>query len=72
MLFECLAGQPPFSAEREDVIQQMRLGDALPSLRELRSEVPPSLTGVLERALATPREDRWQSAQEMDEALAAI
>ncbi len=71
VLFECLAGQPPFSAEREDVIQQMRLDDALPSLRELRSEVPPGLARVLERALATPRADRWQSAQEMDEALTA-
>lgn len=72
VLFECLAGQPPFTAEREDVIQQMHLDHAPPDVRALRSDVPSALNRVLERALVTPREGRWQSAEEMEQALAGV
>ena len=41
-------------------------------VRSIRSEVPDDLARVVTRALAKDRNDRWQSAAEMQRALAAV
>ena len=43
VLFECLAGQPPFVHRNEAVVLQMHLTQPAPDLRTLRPEIPAKL-----------------------------
>ena len=72
MLFECLAGQPPFIHKNEAVVLQMHLTQPAPDLRTLSPEIPTELATSLGRALAKTPGERWQTAAEMREALAAV
>jgi serine/threonine-protein kinase len=72
MLFECLAGQPPFNHRNEAVVLQLHLTQPAPDVRTLRSDAPAELAGTLAKALAKAPKDRWRSAAEMREALAAV
>ena len=72
VLFECLAGQPPFHAAREEAILRLHLAGKHPKIRKLRKDTPKELAAVLDKALQNEREDRWQSAAEMKAALPAF
>src|SRR6476660_9821710 len=43
VLFECLAGQPPFTHRNEAVVLQLHLTQTPPDLRALRADVPPEM-----------------------------
>jgi serine/threonine-protein kinase len=70
VLFECLAGHPPFSSSHEDLVLRMHLdpGDR-PDLAASREDLSPALVDAVTRALEQERDARWQSAQAMAEAL---
>jgi len=69
ILFELLAGRPPFvAAEDFDLIDQ-HLNAEPPRLRELDPAMPAVLDDVLARALAKPPADRFADALEMASAL---
>lgn len=70
MLFECLAGQPPFTHRNEAVVLQLHLTQPAPDVRTLRPETPPELAVGIARALLKAPEDRWQTAAAMRDALA--
>jgi serine/threonine-protein kinase len=69
VLFECLAGRPPFSSPISAAVLDMHQHHAPPDLRGLRRDVPSELSAVVGRALAKSRAERWQQAIEMREAL---
>lgn len=69
VLFECLAGRPPFTAERDDIVLRMHLDHRAPEVRSFREEIPERLALVVDRSLKGPREERWQTAAEMRGAL---
>ena len=72
MLFECLAGQPPFHHRNEAVVLQLHLTQPAPDVRNLRSDTPAELADVISRSLAKNPADRWPSASNMREAIAAV
>jgi eukaryotic-like serine/threonine-protein kinase len=72
VLFECVAGQPPFVHKNEAVVLQMHLTQVAPELRSLRPEIPAELSAGIGRALAKAPDERWQSAAAMRDALAAV
>jgi eukaryotic-like serine/threonine-protein kinase len=72
LLFECLAGQPPFSHRNEAVVLQLHLTQAAPDVRTLRSDTPAELAQGIARALAKDPEERWSSATSMRDALATV
>lgn len=72
VLFECLAGQPPFVHRNEAVVLQLHLTQPAPDVRTLRSDVPADLATGISRALAKNPQDRWRSAAEMREAIAGV
>jgi serine/threonine protein kinase len=72
MLFECLAGQAPFSHRNEAVVLQLHLSQPAPDVRTLRSDTPTELATSIARALAKAPSDRWRSAAEMRDALASV
>jgi eukaryotic-like serine/threonine-protein kinase len=72
VLFECLAGQPPYAHRNEAVVLQFHLNQQVPDVRTLRSDTPAELAMVITKALAKTRDQRWNSAAEMREALAGV
>jgi serine/threonine-protein kinase len=65
VLFECLAGQPPFNNANEALLVQEHLERPAPDVRTFRSDVPASMADAIARALQKAPADRWQSADEM-------
>lgn len=70
VLFECLAGQPPFQHRNEAVVLQLHLTQPAPDLRTVRPDTPRELAEGIARALAKAPEARWQTAAAMRESLA--
>jgi serine/threonine protein kinase len=68
-LFEMLSGKPPFEADSAMTLMMMQLNDPLPDLRELQPDTPPGLVAITNKALEKNRDERYQSASEMADAL---
>jgi serine/threonine-protein kinase len=69
VLFEALAGQPPFSSPSAAAVLDMHQRRPAPSVRDLRPDVPEALARVIARALEKLPANRWQTAVEMRAAL---
>ena len=68
VLFECLAGRPPFTHPSEAVVLDLHQHEPPPDLAILRPEAG-ALAPVLAKALAKLPSDRWQSANDMKAAM---
>jgi tRNA A-37 threonylcarbamoyl transferase component Bud32 len=69
VLYELIAGRPPFQAETDIATAMMRLtADPVP-LRSLVPGLPRSVEGAILRAMAQAPEDRFQTAESMRSAL---
>ena len=72
VLFECLAGQPPFAGESPTAIMaKICLDDSVDVARK-RPETPARLVALIARMLAKDPEERPAKADEVARALAAI
>src|SRR5437773_11530111 len=69
VLFESIAGRPPFSSARAAAVLDMHQHERAPDIRSLRRDIPKPLSLALGRALAKARDERWQTATEMREGL---
>ena len=72
ILYEMLAGRVPFTGESPTVIMMKQVQDTPPSVLAARPDLPKGIGEVVERALAKKPADRFQTAGELSEALAAI
>jgi eukaryotic-like serine/threonine-protein kinase len=68
VLFEMLAGVPPFTGNPMSILSK-HLTAAPPDVSTLRPEVPPAIAQVIMRALAKNASDRPASARELAQAL---
>jgi len=69
VLYEMLTRTPPFQAPNEmELILKVRDAKYAP-VGSLEPSVPPALAAIVDRALARPREGRFQSGEEMEAAL---
>ncbi|HEV8122806.1 MAG TPA: protein kinase [Gemmatimonadales bacterium] len=59
VLYEMLAGQPPFSGATIDVLVRQHIMTAPPPVTQFRPAVPPSVADALARALAKVPADRF-------------
>jgi len=72
VLYELVAGRPPFVAENDvALLRTIMDGGAPPRLGEIAPWVPASVEGIVERALRRDRTARFQDATELLEALEA-
>jgi two-component system sensor kinase len=62
VLFECLAGEPPFHGDTVGEVLRQHLNTPAPQLRSMGVAVPRALDGVLQRMLAKDPRVRYQSA----------
>jgi serine/threonine-protein kinase len=65
VMFECLAGAPPFVRDSDLAVVYAHLNEPAPRLREARPELPEGLDGVMERALAKRPGDRFATCGEL-------
>jgi serine/threonine protein kinase len=72
VLFEMVAGRPPFVGISVGKVIQQHLMTPPPNVREFRAEAPEALDGILQKALAKDRAKRFQTADEMLEALRLV
>ena len=70
VLYEMLAGAPPFTGRTAQAILARRLTDPVPSLRTVRETVPVHVEQVVNRALSKAPADRFATARQFAEALA--
>jgi serine/threonine-protein kinase len=71
VLYEMLAGEPPFTGPTPQAIIAKRVGGSPPRIRTVRPSVPESVERALLRALDPVPADRHQTAGEFRSALAA-
>ena len=71
LLFEMLAGRPPFVGDSPVSVAYQHVREAPPKASSFNSEVSPALDSVLEHALAKDRAERYQSAHDFRDALIA-
>lgn len=69
VLYELLAGSPPFTASSQRALMARHAVDAVPSVRTVRAEVSRALEAVITRALAKTPADRYATAAEFRTAL---
>lgn len=62
MLFECLAGHPPFQADSMSEVLRQHAAVKPPELRSLGRQVPQAIDEVIQRLLRKDPRDRYQSA----------
>ena len=61
VLYEMLAGSPPFTGPSAAAVLRRHAADPLPPVRTVRPSVPPLVEAALERALAKSATDRFPS-----------
>jgi serine/threonine-protein kinase len=71
VLYEMLAGDPPFTGSSVQAIVARVLSEKVPPIRTVRDTVPPHVEAAVLTALAKLPADRWGSAKEFADALAA-
>src|SRR5947208_415931 len=71
VLYERLAGEPPFTGPSAESIVRQHLAAAPPRVSAMRAAVPPAIEEGIVRALAKTPADRFATAAEFVEALAA-
>jgi hypothetical protein len=71
VLYECLAGKGPFDRQGEVAVMHAHLTEAPPRLTGVRPDLPKGLDGVVERAMAKDREERYASCEEVTAAARA-
>jgi len=71
MLFEMLAGEPPFAGATPQSILARRLHESPPRVRTLRATVTPEVEEIVARAMALAPADRYRSARDLRSAVLA-
>jgi Protein kinase domain/Domain of unknown function (DUF4328) len=65
VLYECLSGRPPFTADTDQALILAHLYATPPPVGSIRPDLPAALDGVLARALAKANEQRYRSCGEL-------
>jgi formylglycine-generating enzyme required for sulfatase activity len=65
MMYEMLAGQPPFTGATPTAVLMKRLGGPPPPLQSVRADIPAPLAEVVEACLATDPNERIQNAADI-------
>jgi len=72
ILYEFLAGAPPFVGDTPLSVLTAAVAEPTPSLRAVRPDVPPELEAVIEKCLEKKPQNRYQSVAEFAQALAVF
>ena len=71
VLYELLAGEPPFAGDNFVTVAMQHVTEPVPSLVERRPDVPPRVASLVDRALAKHPAERFPSMEELADELEA-
>jgi non-specific serine/threonine protein kinase len=71
VLFECLTGRPPFRKEEDLAVVMAHLHEEAAPVTDERPDCPPALADAIAKMLAKDPEERFQTCDELIDALAA-
>ena len=71
VMYEAIAGVPPFVGETPQQLLTQRITKTAPLLREYRHDVPPPIESVIAKALSMSPDDRFDDARAFSAALSA-
>jgi eukaryotic-like serine/threonine-protein kinase len=71
VLYEMLAGEPPYTGATTQALIVKRLTEPAPSVRAVRSSVPESVDQAMRKALAAVPADRFSTVAQLAQALTA-
>ncbi len=69
MIYEFLAGRPPYEGDNNLAVMNQHVTVSPPPLHYFRRDVPPALEEVIMKAIRRNPDRRWQSMQELEQAL---
>ena len=69
VLYECLAGAPPFAGSTAQAVLARKIVDDVPPLPTRHVDVPPTVEHVVRRSLARDADERFRTPAELSEAL---
>jgi serine/threonine-protein kinase len=69
LIYEMLAGEPPFTGRTAQIIAARHLKEPVPSLLTIRPDLPSWIQKVVERAMAKDRDQRFPTASALAAAL---
>jgi eukaryotic-like serine/threonine-protein kinase len=69
VLYEMLAGEPPYTGHSAQAIIAKRFADPVPSVRRIRPQIPASVDAAIQQALARSPADRFATPEEFSRAL---
>ena len=72
VLYEMLAGEPPFSGPTPQAVTARRLIESPPSVRRVRGTIPESVDAALKRALARLPGDRFEHTADFAAAIEPV
>lgn len=67
--YQCLTGSPPFESDSLGELMGLILYEPIPKITEVNPELPPAMEAFWSRAIERDREQRFQSARELADAL---
>ena len=65
VLYECLAGRPPYEDPFEDLVLRKHQSAPVPDILDVRPDTPAQLAAAITRALAKDPAERWPTATAM-------
>ncbi len=69
VLYEMLAGEPPYTGRTAQVVLAKRIAEPVPSVRRIRDKVPASIDVAIQQALSPIPADRFSTMREFTAAL---
>ncbi len=64
VLYESLAGKPPFTGESPVAVAYQHVSETAPSADQVNPDVPPEIAAIVAHAMAKDPENRYQTADE--------
>ncbi|MBI4952826.1 MAG: protein kinase [Myxococcales bacterium] len=72
VLFEMLTGQVPFNSDNTFELLRMHVEGVMPSVLQVRPDLPPQIDQIIQKACAKDREHRYHSCEEFQAAVDAF
>lgn len=72
ILFEMLSGEQPFQGDTPMSVVLKHVTEPPPHILDIRPELPPAVEGIVEKALAKDREQRFSTVAEMTDAMRQV
>ncbi|WP_323379113.1 serine/threonine-protein kinase [Pyxidicoccus xibeiensis] len=72
VLFNMVCGRLPLEGQAHVVMHRLTRGEPMPRARSVNPDVPQALDAILQKALALKKEDRFESAHALGDALAGF